>query len=1184
MSNESQVSKMRPSDLASVRFFSIFNLCCFGIMILLFSSTAQGYFEMAFRFTLLVLPFFALPILLAAPAGYLADRFPKRIGILTGMLGEFLSIAIGAICFKQEIGLVSGIILCSCMFLSISLLQPSFYGLLPEIYREGELSRCNAKMTFWMFTGILAGTGFGILLYVLLNRSGLPMCWCFTICAGIALISFLRAFRLPLICQKTNKRYMKGIFRRGMQDVLKNPAHRLSTVGYALAFAFSIVLQLLLLLYGRESMGENSASTVILLQLFLLCGLLAGAMLAGRLSRHKIELGLIPFGTAGLAAGFILSAYCPGKPIDMMLSIPLLQETVAFQYFPLRSLWLLLGGISTGLLLVPLRSYCQQRYHEAIRGTALAINQATLSVFALIFILLTLLLQGEMVSRLFHVPETITSLLPTVSPSAMLAAFSIFAVLLTIYTMWMLPEFTLRFLCISFGRLSYKLQVSGAENIPTQGPALLVSNHVSLIDSILISSCTSRRVRFLMTEDFLKRPLIRVIAKLTGFIVVPSPSRGHKHMMKMLNTVRAALRNGEIICIFPEGQPTRNSVLREFKSGFVRMLPPELDIPMIPVCIGWMWGSRFSSYTSIMKHPLPLRQHSVASVSIGKPLPRNSVAYDFRQEISLLGTKVVEKNPFPGEMPLHSMLAYRVKKSPFSVLMRDADGKSFSTWKTFLVGLLFSRELRQLAEDDQNIGILMPNCTAAALAVLGVAYADMIPCQLNYTTPQPVFEKTLEKAGIHKIITSRKFLERIHITLKPEQCIYAEDLAKKITPWKTILMLAAILLLPIKEVLNLFSPLSNEDISRTATVLFSSGTTGNPKGVCLTHHNIYSDIRALADLICFDPQTDSFLGNLPLFHSFGLTVCFWIPVVSGAKVTFMPNPLDGDVAGKVIERDKITMLFATPSFLQTYMRKCRPEQLKSLRFTVTGAERLRPDIAKKFHDMTGKVITEGYGCTELSPVVSVNVPDDLADLGRIEGKAGSIGPSIAGVSTKVVDPITFKDLPFGSEGLLFVRGPIVMNGYLNDPEKTAQVMAGDYYNTGDVVTMDKSGRISICGRLSRFSKISGEMVPHEMVESIINELCGTGRRYVAVGGIPDKRKGEVLAVLYTPETSMTPDEIVAELRERSISNLWIPKAVNFYPVDALPLLGSGKLDLMNLKNILDKIAAEQQQAAGTAQA
>ena len=292
-----------------------------------------------------------------------------------------------------------------------------------------------------------------------------------------------------------------------------------------------------------------------------------------------------------------------------------------------------------------------------------------------------------------------------------------------------------------------------------------------------------------------------------------------------------------------------------------------------------------------------------------------------------------------------------------------------------------------------------------------------------------------------------------------------------------------------------------------------------------------------------------------------------MPLYYGSEVTMLPNPLDASGVGQVLRERKCTILFATPSFLQLYMRRCDGNDFKSLRLVIAGAEKLRDDIADKFHKMTGLVIAEAYGCTELSPVVSINLAHSVLELGVKVAQRGSVGPSLPGICAKIVNPSTFELLPEDTDGLLIVKGALVMKGYLNDPEKTNEAIRDNWYVTGDIGRMDRNGFITLTGRLSRFSKIAGEMVPHELVEREINNIIQPDSRILAVTGAPDNEKGEHLVVFYTDSELLAPEQVVRQLRERKIPNLWIPKAENFIKIGELPMLGSGKLDLARLSEM-----------------
>ena len=308
----------------------------------------------------------------------------------------------------------------------------------------------------------------------------------------------------------------------------------------------------------------------------------------------------------------------------------------------------------------------------------------------------------------------------------------------------------------------------------------------------------------------------------------------------------------------------------------------------------------------------------------------------------------------------------------------------------------------------------------------------------------------------------------------------------------------------------------------------------------LTHHNINSDVNVLVKVVGWDYVKDALAGNLPMFHSFGMTTLFWIPMMTGTRVVYLTNPLDAAGTMQTIHEHQLTILLAIPSLLQSYMRKGTAEQFESLRMVIVGSEKLRSDIAAKFKEMTGLEAMEGYGCTETAPIISINVPKDISDLGKEIGKPNSAGVAMPGISIKIIDPDSGEEVKLGETGMMLCKGPNIMKGYLKEPKKTAEVLKDGWYSTGDIAKLDEEGYIYITGRLSRFSKIGGEMVPHEMVEAGINEIIKAEGRSIAVIGAPDDKKGEKLIVFHS-EISKTPKEITENMRKNQvIPNLWIP--------------------------------------------
>ncbi len=353
-------------------------------------------------------------------------------------------------------------------------------------------------------------------------------------------------------------------------------------------------------------------------------------------------------------------------------------------------------------------------------------------------------------------------------------------------------------------------------------------------------------------------------------------------------------------------------------------------------------------------------------------------------------------------------------------------------------------------------------------------------------------------------------------------------------------------------------------------MIFSSGSTGEPKGVMLTHSNVASNVGAVYDIFQMKSE-DAVVGVLPFFHSFGFTGTLWLPLLSGVKAIYHANPLDAGIIGKMVKEHRGTVLLSTPTFLQAYIRKCTPEQFKTLHYVIVGAEKLKDRIADAFKEKFGTTAFEGYGATELSPFVTLNIRDYREEGIKQTGqKSGKIGHPIPGVAVKVIDPESSRELPSGQDGLLLVKGPNVMKGYLNQPEKTNAVIKDGWYYTGDIANIDDDGFITITDRMSRFSKIGGEMVPHIKVEEAIHVALDETDQMCAVTTIAEEKKGEKLVVLHTKPIDVA--VLRKKLTEMELPALWIPKLEDFYLIESLPILGSGKLDLKSLKNMAQNLA------------
>jgi len=491
--------------------------------------------------------------------------------------------------------------------------------------------------------------------------------------------------------------------------------------------------------------------------------------------------------------------------------------------------------------------------------------------------------------------------------------------------------------------------------------------------------------------------------------------------------------------------------------------------------------------------------------------------------------------------------------------MADSTGIELTYGQVLVRVLLIKSKLSFITQ--QNVAVLLPTSSGSAIVNIALLMLGKSVVNINFTLGEEHIINIYKQCNIDIVITSRTFLQKINIS-HDRSAIYLEDLAQQISFKEKIYTFLWAYLASVDRLLRaIVCP------PELATIIFSSGSTGQPKGVMLSHNNILSNIEGCLKVLPVT-KTDRVLGILPFFHSFGYTVTFWLPLLRGMGVIYHPNPLEGKIIGKLIEKYKIDILLGAPTFLHNYTKVCSREQFSSVRYAITGAEKLQPSIAKNFKTHFGIDLYEGYGCTELSPVVSFNMPGVTNQPQTY--CHGTVGKPLPNLEVKIVDPKTLEPLSFDKEGVLIVKGPSVMQGYWRNPSLTEEVMHKDWYITGDLAVIDRNGFLKVVDRIMRFSKIGGEMVPHLRIEEEITKLLGAPS--CAVTAVANTNKGEALVVLFTHQ-KLTGEDIWQCLQKTNLPKLWLPKKQSIYKVDALPLLATGKLDWQGIKETaLKKIA------------
>ncbi len=723
-----------------------------------------------------------------------------------------------------------------------------------------------------------------------------------------------------------------------------------------------------------------------------------------------------------------------------------------------------------------------------------------------------------------------------------------------------MPSIVARFSLWLLTHTVYRVRTESPQHVPDKGPALLICNHLSFVDALLVAASLPRSVRFLVYRPYYDHPALNWLMRRMR--AIPTSGGSPDEILTSIAEAREALRQGHLVCIFAEGAVSRIGSLLPFTRSFDRIVDG-LDAPVVPVYLDRVWGSIFSFRAGRFFVNVPSRLPFPVTVAFAKPLPARTTASDARLALMELGSEVAARRH-----DVHETLAWHFARTArrrwFALAMADSTGRKLTFGRALVAGLLLAKWMRKATAGQANVGLLLPSSVGGALANIAASLAGTVPVNLNFTAGTEAMTHAIALCNIKTIITSRQFLEKAALPIFPGM-VYLEDILPAVlTPLGKITSLLQALVLPASVLVRLAGS-GDVRADDTATVIFSSGSTSVPKGVVLSHRNILANLDSVEQVIEVRPD-DMLVGVLPFFHSFGFTGTLWFPLLAGFGVVYHPNPMDAKTVGDLAEQYKGTMLISTPTFCLAYVRKCRREQLQGLRYAIVGAEKLREPVAQAFKEKFGVDLLEGYGCTEMSPVVCANLPH-MDDRGELQAghKPGSVGYPLPGVVAKIVDPDTGEGPLVGVEGLLLVKGPNRMKGYLGDSARTQEALRDTWYVTGDIGVIDEDGYIYITDRLSRFSKIAGEMVPHMKVEDSIVAFLAEAQSAV-VTSIPDESKGERLVAFYT-DPNVTAQALWEHLTHTDLPRLWIPKREDLRFIETLPTLGSGKVDLRGVRSL-----------------
>lgn len=709
---------------------------------------------------------------------------------------------------------------------------------------------------------------------------------------------------------------------------------------------------------------------------------------------------------------------------------------------------------------------------------------------------------------------------------------------------------------------SASIQILHKERLPTTG-TLVVPGRLDLAQLHGLEKLLSgRKITWLIEEDSTLDPAIRAHLEKSGSGAMFSTSDTAPAALG--EKLRSSLEGSGVLVYVPGLAASRNSASCHVPASHLQTLCA-LGLPVLPLAVE---APRESALSYERKASLP-----AGILSLGRPLAAGEATVAAYRERLLEAAEAAfsSRSFLKGSLAVALLEGLKKHGSKHKVL-DGSDDSSLGFDRVLPAAIAFSKVIIE-ATSQPRIGIVLPPGKAGLIANLAVIFAGKVPVNLNFTAGPDAVKSAIRQAGIDRFITADPFVRKISSFPWPpnRDLIFIErvlpTLKKQAIRWGILTKI-----LPTSVISTLLG-LGKRGGDDEAVLLFTSGSSGEPKGVPLTHRNVLANVCQFATRIDL-PAGSSILGSLPLFHSFGSTVTLWFPCIEGLDLVTYPNPIETKRLAELVAQHQVSLLLSTPTFLRGYMKRIEPAQLASLKLVVTGAEKLPQNLASAFEEKFGIRPQEGYGLTETSPATNVNLPNPVASNGAVvipSTRPGSVGQLLPGLAVKLTDPATEKDVPLDKQGIIWFRGANIFPGYLGDAKKTAGVLQDGWFRTGDVGRMDDDGFLFIEGRISRFSKIAGEMVPHETVEAAINKvlhLDSEAERRIAIVGIPDEQKGEAIILLSTiagPALEQECIDLRYKLLDEGLPSLWTPKQI--VPVQEIPVLASGKLDIKSCENL-----------------
>lgn len=963
---------------------------------------------------------FTIPFLLFVPiAGSFADHFSKR-----WMIVALKGAEVGVMSFGVY-GLSSG----NSAFLYVTMVLmstqsaffgPCKYGIIPELVGSQRLSRANGMIQMFTYLAILTGTitapslseAFGDYYW----KAGL-------ICIVVAVLGFVFSLGIG----PTPSHHRRPINLNGFANLLRTRKvirrDGFLTLAVLASGFFTLIgayMQINLFEYGPQHLGLTSEQSA---RLFLITavGIGLGSVMAGWLSGRVIEFGIVPIGTALMWVSLVVIGVVPEGSI----------MTVRICMF--------LIGIGAGFYVVPLESFIQYRSPPDKVGSVKAASGFLSWVGVLI------------ATGLMHLFATVIGL--TAQTGFLLISFLLLG--LSVFSFWVLPDFFVKFVVMYLVRGWYRLRVHGIENLPTDRPALLVCNHVSLIDAILVVSSQQRRIRTLMSRNVYDRAnwFIRKTVDLAGVILIQDTD-GPKKLVSSLRKAREALDEGFLVCIFAEGGLTLSGMMRPFKPGFERIIKGS-EHPIIPVYIGGAWGSSTSWKKGMPRVNLFKDLRHPVSVHFGKAIPSTSSVMEVQQAVCETGAESFNLAKSDRLSMGESFVRVAREKWDQTAII-DEQGKPRTYGQILSMAYDLRHDLlRHLPGSEQRVGVILPSGLENVVLSIALSLERLVPVPMNPAATTEEHHDRMEQTSVRTLITSSQVMEGRPASEFPGNLILLDDILpeaeQSLGTWRSFWMRNC----PIGKL----SRLEGFHADEIAGILHTRGTIGTVKAVCLSHHNILSNIESLCEVVR-PGEVDTLVGILPHWNSFGYVTNLWFSLLSGTKLVVCGEDANPGRVGQLAHEFGGSILVASPLFLGRCVEAVDSGAFSGMRYVFTGGEPLSEQTSESFEAKFGLVPLESYGSTELSAVCAISLPDVRISRFRETGRKSRMsGRPLPGIAIKILDTETGQGMPAGEEGLLAVKGPNVMLGYVD-----GEFRGDDWYLTDDRGYMDENGFLSVTGR------------------------------------------------------------------------------------------------------------------------